>query len=419
MTLPELNYKKIGLVALFVIITFGLIFLIVRVFFTSDDVPVGQVPGGTEFPGGQLPGIGDGTPTRIPEIDNRTPFEIARGLQVSDTAQGGKTLVLPVNATRVVSPTPTRGGQDVAFYDPFDGHFYRLSADGQNKTLLTDEKFFTVSNVTWSANKDRAVIEYPDGSNILYDFATRQKATLPKEVEDPAFSSQGDNLAFRIDTGSEDDNWLIITDEDGNNAQFIEPVGNKGDQVDVMFSPDERVVALYSEPTSAGSTEVYPLGKSGENFKSISVDGLNFTGAYSPDGERILYSVVAGDSGFLPELWVVDGKGSNIGRNKFDLKLQTWVEKCTFTENSRVVYCAVPETLPEGAGLSPFELLETKDNIYRIDLDTGIKKLLALPITPSGEVATLAVTSVWLDKSEANLFMWDALTGGVYKIQLK
>ncbi len=419
MNFRELNYKKIGLVVLFVLICFGLIFLIVRIFFTNDEVI-------TKLEEGEIPGLAEGRLPTVEELDllyqggdPRTSLEIAQYEYVSPTAQGGRTLVLPVNATRVVSPTPTRGGQDIAFYDPFDGYFYRLSADGENKTLLTDEKFFTVSSVSWSPNKDRAVIEYPDGSNILYDFANRQKATLPKEVVDPEFSAQGDSLAFKLETDTPEDNWLIITDKDGNNAKFVEPIGDKGDKIDVVFSPDEQVVALFREPTGIGSSEVYPLGQSGENFKSISVDGLKFKGIYSPDGERLLYSVISTDDGYIPTLWVVDGRGANIGRNKYNLNVNTWIEKCTFSNNSSVAYCAVPSDLPEGAGFSNPNLLETTDFIYRIDLDTGIKKLLAKPVDASGEDVSLTASSIWIDKTEQTLFIWDAQTGGVYKIELK
>lgn len=418
MNIRDLNYKKIGLVTLFVIIVIGLIILIVRLFFTTTEEPVVDQQQTVTISGNQLPVSSDGY-VLVPNEDNRTPLEKARDAQISTTAQGGRTLVLPVNETRVVSPTPTRGGQDIAFYDPYDGYFYRLSADGENKTLLSDEKFFTVDSVSWSANNERAVIEYPDGSNILYDFTTGEKATLPKEVTDAKFSPLGDTLAFKLDTDTSEDNWLVITDEDGNNAQFIEPLGDNGDQVDVVFSPDEQVVALYAEPTGGSSSEVYLLGKSGENFKSISVDGLKFKGIYSPDGERMLYSVVTAGSGYLPELWVVDGRGSNTGNSKFDLKLNTWVDKCVFSDDSRIVYCAVPETLSEGAGLTPIEVLDSNDNIYRIDLDTGLRTVLAQPVDENGNAATLSVTSVWLDKTESTLFMWDGATGGVYKMKLK
>jgi len=40
---------------------------------------------------------------------------------------------------------------------------------------------------------------------------------------------------------------------------------------------------------------------------------------------------------------------------------------------------AVPESLDRGAGLFPEMADKTKDNLYKIDLKTGVKKLIAVP----------------------------------------
>lgn len=421
MALPNLNYKKIGLITLFVIVSLVFIYLIVRVFFLTDkqeevtDIFV-KPPQFTEP--GTLPDSGPGT--GLPSSDGGTtsPIRQANNDRVDDVAQGSQTYVLPVNETRVVDPTATRDGKDIAFYDPRDGYFYRLSADGENKTLLTDEKFYSVESVSWSDDKDKAVIEYPDGSNILYDFVKRSSVSLPKDVVDPAFAPVSDQIAFKLDTSNPSDNWLVISDVNGGNAQFIEPVGDRGDLVQVAFSPFEEVVALYHKPVGANQEEIFLIGQAGENYKSFVVDGLNFRGVYSPDGQRILYHVISAKNNFNPELWVVDGKGVNVGLNQFDLGLSTWIDKCTFSQNARVVYCAVPRTLDPGTGFGNTGIRFTDDVFYRVDLDTGIKKLIAEPVAESGE-SSFAATSIWLDKLEQNLFFWDGGSGKVYKMRIK
>jgi hypothetical protein len=74
----------------------------------------------------------------------------------------------------------------------------------------------------------------------------------------------------------------------------------------------------------------------------------------------------------------VDANGDNIGRNRRTLNVDTWADKCTFSDSS-TVYCAVPTELPRGAGLEPGVADEIPDNIYKIDLVTGLQTKVAEP----------------------------------------
>lgn len=420
MEIPKLDYKKILLLIGFVILSLGLGFLVFWVFFLQGNTPEPTPPGTVVTPGGQLPGAGGsgtGSGGAFP-VTPGTETPGATAPTISNVAQGGLTNVLPLNTSRVVDPTVTRDGSGVAFYEPETGKFYRLSSDGKTKTLLTDEVFFAVQSVSWSADKNKAVLEFPDGANIIYDFTTRSSVTLPQQTVDHKFAESSDNLAFKIETDNPDDNWLVITNSQGGNPKFIEPVGNRGALVDVGFSPNEEVVAVYHEPIGAGKEEVYFLGQSGENFKSFIVEGLNFQGKYSPDGQRMLYHVMSPADSYNPSLWIVDVGGIATGLNKFPLNLETWVDKCTFSQNNRIVYCAVPRSLEAGTGLAVGSESITKDDFYSINLDTGIKTLIARPATTDGQI-DVAVTDMWLDDNEQYLFFWDARSGGTYRLQLK
>ena len=83
-----------------------------------------------------------------------------------------------------------------------------------------------------------------------------------------------------------------------------------------------------------------------------------------------------------------------------------------------MVYCAVPRNLGSSSGFDDNSLSFTDDVFYRIDLETGLKKLIAEPANQQGLVS-VAVTEIWLSSNEQYLFFWDANTGQIYRMQLQ
>jgi len=114
----------------------------------------------------------------------------------------------------------------------------------------------------------------------------------------------------------------------------------------------------------------------------------------------------------MPSLWVVNAQGENIGQNRTELGLTTWSDKCTFATNSDI-YCAVPEILREGAGLFPELADQTRDLLYKIDLTTGAKKLIAIPQTDAN------ISNIMVSGSQDTLYYTDKFTGRIYSVQLR
>jgi Tol biopolymer transport system component len=140
------------------------------------------------------------------------------------------------------------------------------------------------------------------------------------------------------------------------------------------------VVGDFKEGKDLDRSEIYFIGQNNENFKSMVVEGRDFRGTWSPDGSQMIYSVYNSKNGYLPELWISDASGDNVGNNRQNINLNTWADKCSFAGNG-VVYCAVPQSLPEGAGLVPKAAADIADDIYEINLNTGARRMIA---TPSG-----------------------------------
>ncbi len=411
----QFNFKKIILITIFVIAAAGLGYSVYYFFFRPTFLPTNapETNINVEQPG-VLPGAGTAQPTEPTAPSTEEPASTPTFPTVSEIAAGGETRVKSVIKEIVQEPVFNEKTGDILYYNKDKSEFYKIDSSGK-KSLLSEKNFYQVQNVIWSSQKDRAVLEYPDGSKILYDFTNDKQITLDKNWSDFSFSSDGQNIGLKINSDNPDNRWLAEVNNDGTGLKILESLGDNADKVQVALSPNNQVVAFSATGDAMGydREEILFIGFHGENFRSIVVEGRGFKGEWSPQGNRIIYSVWNSDSGYRPTLWTTEAEGDNIGKNRKNLDLGTWVDKCAFSSDNQNVYCAVPRELPEGSGMIP-EIANSGDDFYKINLDTGDKTFLARP-----DVGTFNVNSIFLSSEENFLYFSDKDSGQLYKIQLK
>jgi len=357
---------------------------------------------------GRLDGSGDKQTNQ--NNNGQTNTGAPNGQEVSDRALGGITKVTAITSDPVLNPTMTKTNE-LRYYNQNDGKFYKINANG-DLIALSDKIFHQVSNITWSANGNQAILEYPDGSKINYNFDTQKQITLPKHWEDFSFSPSGDQISAKSIGNDIENRYLITANADGTKASSLSAIGENADDVYPIWSPNNQAAAMYTRGVDFNRQEVFFVGLNNENFKSTIINGRGFEPQWSDEGDRLLYSVYNSDNNMNPSLWIVDSQGNNIGQNRTNLGLNTWASKCTFATNTEV-YCAVPNNLPEGSGLFPELADKTTDNLYKIDLNTGIKKLIAVPASASN------ISSLMVGSGQEQLYFTDKTTGKIYKINLK
>ena len=409
------KYQKIIFVVLFVgiVLLFG--YLLFFLFFRSipqPENPLTQQNATSTSPVG-FPSAGSGGGQKVGNQGGNKliPVQTVPSPGANPIAQGGLTDTTQINDAPSSAPTMSSDGSSVQYYNQNDGKFYKIDKNG-NITALTDKVFHEVQNIDWAPNKTKAVLEYPDGAKIVYDFNSNQQVTLPSHWTGFDFSPTSDQIVSKSIGQDYNNRWLIVANNDGTKAKSVIDLGDNGDAVDVSWSPNNQSVAMYVEGEDYNRQSVYFIGLNGENFKSLLVEGRGFESKWTPKGNRLLYSVFSTDTDQKPNLWVADAQGDNIGNNRTNLNIQTWANKCTFVDNSNV-YCAVPEQLESGAGLLPELSLNTKDNIYKINIDTGIKKLIAIPD------GSFTISNIVITGNEKFLYFNELSSGKLFKISLK
>jgi len=409
--MPKINYKKLLIILGFILVVFVFGFLLYYMFFRpviappalpEEIIPEEGLP--TAPPAEELP------PEEIPE--ELPPEEIPEIIEVpvEPLASGTRTLTTTLVDKNTLGITLTSDGDRAQFYNEEDGKFYYVDKDGKIR-LLSDKTFYQVQSVTWSPDKEKVVLEYPDETKIVYDFDSDTQYSMPKHWKDFSFSPTSSEMVAKSIGMDRENRWIITTSIDGNRATRIEPIGEEDANVHVGWSPNNQIVALYNEGKDFDRQTVYPIGLHGENFKSMIIEGRDYRPTWSEEGNTLLYSIYRSGNGYRPELWIVDAVGENIGRNRRNLKLETWADKCNFYDNS-TIYCAVPQKMENGYGWYPEATDEIPDSIYKINLKTGYTNVIAVP----DEDVTIEELTV--SKDGRTIYFTDRNTGEIKKIDL-
>lgn len=322
---------------------------------------------------GGLPQSGEGTLPTGEDADGDENGSDA--LPASETAQGGATITTRLTNSEVVNATVMQNGS-LAYYDPADGRFYSIDNGGEVQSL-GNTAFPEAETVVFNAAGSAAVLEFPDGSNVVYDFSAARQTTLPSHWEAFSFSSDGTQLAAKSIGVDPSNRALILAAADGSTATAIAALGDNDDKVDVNWSPSGTIVAFSATggvQSGFGRQELYLIGLDGEATGNLIIEGSDFSAIWSPNGSNILYSVADAGQNYRPSLWYADSRGDRNGDTRVRLPVETWVEKCVFASSS-TIYCAVPKTMVDGGG-SDHGLVTAADNLYQIDLPSGRATLL-------------------------------------------
>lgn len=385
----------------------GMYFLFFRA--RPSVVPVPPSGGTTTTQPGGLPSAGAGVP--IPPGGTVPPGGTG-ALPVSPVANGGVTSTTTLTTSAVTSPTVTANGQ-VSYYDPGDGKFYTIDENG-NAKALSDAKFPQASSVTFSSSGSGAAVEFPDGSNVIYDFNKGTQSTLPSHWEDFSFSQDGGTVATKSISTDPSARSLVVSSSDGSSATPVAALGTNADKVTVNMSPDGSILGFSATGTSTssafGQNSVYLIGKDGKDAGVLYVNGTNFTPKWSPDSSHLIYSVADTTQDYRATLWYADKDGDQKTATRRQIPINTTASKCTFASNT-LLYCAVPTSMPVGGGTSP-SLITAPDNLYKVDLGSLRATLIATPAV-STQMANLSVSP-----AGDTLFFSDAF-GRLNAIRLK
>lgn len=403
-----LNLKKILIALGFAVLSVGIAFLLYLFFFRAPKVPE-DITGPISPPGlaGALTPAAPGAPPRAVGTLG------APSGKPSLVASGGLTAATAVVAAPTLGAKLSADGGTLLSYDRSSGRFLRIYEDGTTIEMAS-KPFLNVENVSWAPDGKKAVMEFPDGSNIIYDFESQKSVTLPKHWKDFDFSPDGRKIVSKSIGADPENRWLVTVDSNGEGAKVVAALGDNADKVKISWSPNGSVIAFSDTGNAAGleRKEILLIGQNGENFKGLGISGMDFRPIWSPNGSRLLWSTFSAATQYKPQLWTALASGDEIGAGRRSFSLQTWADKCSFADE-KAVYCAIPQSLQVGVGFQPTLASAIPDSIYRLDLETGNSILIAEP------EGGYSIKNMFVSKTERVLYFTDNGTGAIHQIKLQ
>lgn len=361
--------------AIFLTITAG---IGVALYFLLFVTPPSVLPNDTTAPTpslGGLPSAQDGRPQGsgagadgLPGNDDAlTPSPVANGGLTANT-------LLTTAGIRAPQASPTGGA---TYYDPNDGRFYRINDKGEVEAL-DGLVYPNASRVAVAPNSNAALVEFPDGSNIVVDFSTKKQHTLPAHWEDFHFSPDSTAIAAKSMPADVNNRALLVTSVDGSTTTVVAALGANANRVYPSLSPTKDIVGFSATGTGGtafGQNTVYLVSPSGEALSGIVVNGTSFKSRWSPNATNFFYSVADAGDDYRPSLWYSDVRGDRAGAIRLRLPVKTTADKCVFASES-TVYCAVPAETPANSGADT-SLFRGGDSLVQIALPSGTTRTLA------------------------------------------
>lgn len=299
-------------------------------------------------------------------------------ISIATTTESNATTTLVATTTVVYKTTILKNEAYIYLWDRATGHIYQnLASTTENErfsnyTLPAMEEVYFVDPLTVLArgldDSNESVQStylklFKDSSTSTIYSATEK--TVPINSKFISYSNELKKIFFFVDKTGQG----IVANADL--SSFLRVISTTLTEWIPQFV-NKSTLAATTKPSAYFQGYLFFLNNSSSGTNEyILGEKYGFTTLVSPDGKKVLYSEIAED---LLQTSIYDIKSGKI----VALTQSTLSEKCTWTADSKKIYCAIPQRLafapyPDDwyQGKSSFS-----DNIWSVDPATGEFKVI-------------------------------------------
>ena len=319
-----------------------------------------------------------------------------------------------ISQEAVLGPTLTSDKTGAIYYVRTNGNIWQSDFDGSNVTQVSDSVLENLIQVIWAPDKKGTITIFQDPlGNIgkyFYNHETEKALPLDSYIDYIAWSSDATEIAYQYQNELTNKNSINTSSPDGSSPSTILRTRIK----DLIIEwPEGQEIFLREKASGLVQSSLYSLNSLSRAFTKIISDIYGFSVKWSGDGNKLLYSKT-NSNGKNIVLFVADRNGSN----QKTTKVKTLVEKCVWSQDPRIIYCAIPKNIGD-AKILPDDFYKgtflANDDFWKIDIETGEKnKILEDWDMPE----TYDAVDLFLSPQESYLLFTNKINGLLYSIEL-
>jgi len=347
--------------------------------------------------------VEEGKSSDLPATNQSTPK------QASDA-------IAAISDGKVFGATLAPGGNTIYLFANENGQLNQVDFNGKLQKVISTEKFEGIQGILWNKLKNRVIVRrenVPGKSKfLLLDLTQKTVVPLKDDIDSVAWSGLGDKIIYKYYDSRTRKREISISDPNGSNWRKLTDMGYFN--VEISAIPGSSDISFWPSPDAFVSSLVNLVGFSGENRKELLKDRFGVDLLWSPDGKTAAVSSTDQKGGKKTALAVMNSDGGQFR----SLDFPTFAKKCTWSADSKFLFCAMPGNIPESSIL-PNDwqkgVVQTTDTFWKIEIATGKKDRLVEADKING---SFDVLNPFLSQDEKTLFFVNKADGKLYKLEL-
>lgn len=319
-----------------------------------------------------------------------------------------------ISKSPVISPTLTADKTGVIYYH-INGEVWKSDFDGSNLTQVSSTPLDNLIKIIWSPDKNKVISIFQDSAGnvtkYFYSYETNKALPLSKYINYIAWSPDSAKISYQYQNDFTDENNISSSNPDGSKYSQIFKTRMK----DLIVEwPKGTEIFLREKPSGLVQSSLYSLSTLTKTFTKVIADIYGFSVKWSADGKKLLYSQTT-PNGKIIGIYTADRSGSN----QKSANVLTLAEKCVWSQDSRIIYCAVPKNI-ENANVLPDDFYKgtffSDDDFWKVNIETGEK----IKVLDDSEITEIYnATDLLLSPQESYLLFVNKKNGLLYSIKLQ
>lgn len=333
-----------------------------------------------------------------------------------NTAKSTGGSIAAISDSPVFGATLAPDGNTLYYFSGENGQLNQVDLNGKLEKVISTEEFQNIENILWNETKNQAIIKRAIGANeskfILLDLAQKTVTPLKDNIDSIAWSDSGTWIFYKYYDSKTKKRTINLSNPNGANWRKIADTDYFAVSINsVPGSPD---LSFWPSPDAFVASAADTINFSGENKKEILKDRFGTDLLWSPNGSTAAVSYTDVKGGKKTDLALMNSDGGQFQSMNFP----TFAKKCTWSADSKFLFCAMPGNVPESAIL-PNDWqdgkVETSDTFWKIEAATGKRERLIDPEKING---SYDIISPFLSQDGKILFFTNKVDGKLYKLGL-